>query len=166
MRIILLLGASSSGKSTLCNEVQASTNPKWKVRDTDTFANHCINQAITAFSKNHDIQGLLSDLAVSPDKIVNFVMTGKLQPGKNKDDNNPPTPHQFDNPELDNVEQVLKELKIEDARIPILADELRNVIKYRTELIALLPEPNQEFLNRFFEYIFSETFEPDDTTYS
>ena len=156
VRVILLLGSSGAGKSTLCHGVEALTRPKWKIRDTDTFGKDCIGQAVEAFSKKHDIKGLLSDLAMSPDQIVNLAMTGKLKGGHS-------ITHQFENPELTDVDQVLKELKIPDSRIPALAVELRNVVKNRAELEDLIPKPNQEFLNRFFEKIFSETFGSDDT---
>ena len=51
MRVILLLGSSSAGKSTLCNGVASVTHPQWKIRDTDSFGKYCIGQAVDAFSK-------------------------------------------------------------------------------------------------------------------
>ena len=99
---------------------------------------------------------MLTDLAMSPDQVVNFAMTGKLHAGDS-------IPHQFKNPELEDVEQVLKKLKITDNRIPILAEELRNLTRNRAELQALIPQPNQDFLNSFFERTFSEAFTSDDT---
>lgn len=156
MRVILLLGSSSAGKSTLCQGVMAATNSKWKIRDTDTFGQYCIGQAVEAFSQKHDIQGLLSELGMSPDQIVNFSMTGSFRAGAS-------IPFQFKDLELTGVEQVLKDLKIADERIPPLIAELHKVIKNRDELGALIPQPSQEFLNRFFEKLFSETFAADDT---
>jgi len=156
MRVILLLGSSSAGKSTLCHGVEAVTRPKWQIRDTDTFGRYCIGQAVEAFSKKYDIQGLSSDLAMSPDQIVNFAMTGKLQTGHS-------IHHQFENPELTDAERVLKELGMAHERIPILSDQLRNVIRNRAGLGALIPQPNQEFLNRFLERVFNEKFASDDT---
>lgn len=156
MRVILLLGSSSAGKSTLCNEVMSATHPTWKIRDTDSFGKYCVGQAVEVFSKKHNMQGLLTDLAMSPDQIVNFAMTGKLHAGNS-------TPHQFKNPELNDAEQVLKELQIAYDRIPVLAEELRNLTRNRTELEALIPQPSQDFLDRFLERTFSETFASDDT---
>lgn len=155
MRVILLLGSSSAGKSTLCREV-AVTEPGWKIRDTDTFGKYCIGQAVEAFSKKHDIQGLLSELGMSPDQIVNFSMTGKFRAGAS-------VPFQFKDLELTDVEHVLKELKIANERIPPLVAELHKVVQNRGELEALIPQPNHEFLNLFFEKLFSETFTSDDT---
>ena len=62
MRVILLMGSSSAGKSTLCRGMVEQTDPKWIVRDTDTYAKSCIHQALDTFSKSHNIQGLLSEL--------------------------------------------------------------------------------------------------------
>lgn len=159
MRVILLMGSSSAGKSTLCRGVVEQTDPKWIIRDTDTYAKSCIHQALDIFSKNYSIQGLLSELEMSPDQIVDFVWKGKLQIGKPANF----TPHQFQDLELTGLEQILQRANIKDDRIPFLAEELRNLTKHREQLMALMPQPTPEFLNDFFKSVFSEKFNSDDT---
>lgn len=151
MRVVLLLGASSTGKSTLCRGV---ANSGWKVNESDAFGRDCVKQAVEAFSEKYDIRGLLSELKMSTDEIANFASTGKFQAGDSFS-------HQFENPELTDAEQVLDKLAIPSDRIPALVAQLHTLVSNREKLE--FPEPSIEFLNRFFNKVFSEAFASDDT---
>lgn len=160
MKVILLLGSSSTGKSTLCGEL--AKNHQWKVSDTDKFYNAAKPKAEDAAkqivsSLSEETKECLARYKLT-DALVQFPITGELyfEDSAFKIDmeafHNEPT------------EELLKKAGIQDEDIPLLAAGLRDVVnqsKATKEITAFWGF--ESFFNAYLEYTFAQSYEPDDT---
>jgi len=153
MIVVLGLGASCTGKSTLCRELV--THHHWKVADTDEFyyqaypkAKDAVKTIIDSLSKGS--QECLSRYKLT-DKIVDFPITGELyfEGSGIKID--------LGSVHKESTEELLKKAGIQDADIPLLADSLGEAIKEVIPFRGL-----EQFFNCYLEHVFEQKFEPDD----
>ena len=160
MKVVLGLGASCTGKSTLCKELV--TNHHWKVADTDEFyyqaypkAKKAVMTIIDSLSK--ESQECLSRYKLT-DQIVDFPITGEIyfEDSGIKID--------VESVHKESTEELLKKAGIQDADIPLLADCLREVAKQSESIKEVMPSRGlEQFFNCYLEHVFEQKFEPDDT---
>ena len=129
MKIVLLLGASCTGKSTLCKEL--STEHQWKVADTDEFyyklrdeaypiAINAVKPITDALSENcHEC---LARYKLS-EKLVDFAISRGLD---FEDSKYSITAKSYDE---EPIEELLKKAGVQNEDIPLLADFLHKVVK-------------------------------------
>lgn len=90
MKIVLLLGASCTGKSTLCKEL--STEHQWKVADTDEFYYKLRNSPSTlqnVYNLHVDLGSLLQNKisvncptsSINPNATLNSSSSGRSSCG-------------------------------------------------------------------------------------
>jgi len=159
MKVVLALGASCTGKSTLCREL--AKNHQWKLADTDEFHYH-------AYSKAQDaVKSIIASLPESSqeclarykltDKIVDFPITGELCL-----DNG--VKIEMESVHKESTEKLLEQAGIQNAYIPLLTACLRQIAK-QSEAIkeVILFRGLEPFFNCYLEHTFAQRFEPDDT---
>ena len=160
MKVVLLLGASSTGKSTLCNELASKYH--WKVADTDEFhyeaypkATNAVKPVTDALSENcHEclVRYKLTD------KIVDFAITRGLH---FQDSGYELTPQSY---YQEPTEEILKKAGVRDEDIPLLADFLREVVTNTEDLIEVMPFKGlKQFFNYYLDHTFAQELEPNDT---
>ena len=159
MKVVLALGASCTGKSSLCGEL--ARNHQWKVADTDEFYYQAYSKAQAAVgliiaSLSEKAQQCLAryDLA---GKLVDFPITGELYL-------NHEVKIGIESVHEESIQTLLKEAGIQDADIPLLATCLREVAKQSEAIKGVtLFRGLEPFFNSFLEYTFAQKLEPDDT---
>ena len=160
MKVILLLGSSSTGKSTLCGEL--AKNHQWKVSDTDKFYNEAKPKAEDAAKRivaslPEETKECLARYKLT-DALIKFPITGELhfEDSGFKID--------MESFHKESTEELLKKAGIQNADIPLLAVGLREVVKQSeaTKEITIFwgLEP---FYNAYLEYTFDQNYESDDT---
>ena len=159
MKVVLLLGASCTGKSTLCGEVVM--NHQWKVADTDEFyyqaypkAKNAVQQIIASLPEGSP--ECLSRYKLT-NQIIGFPITGEIY---FEDSGFKIDMESFHN---ESTKELLRKAGIQDADVPLLAVCLNEVAK-QSEAIkeVMLFRGLEPFFNGYLEYAF-EQFGPDDT---
>jgi len=142
MKVVLGLGASCTGKSTLCGEL--AKNHQWKVADTDEFYYQAYPKAQNA------VKLIIASLSEESQKcLARYNLTDKI----------------IDFPiRKETTEELLKKAGVQDADIPLLVTCLREVAKQSEAIKELFPFRGlEQFFNCYLEHVFEQKFEPDDT---
>jgi deoxyadenosine/deoxycytidine kinase len=152
MNIVLLLGPSSAGKSTICHELEAQN---WKVTGTDLI----LEQAETErFAKPLEEQGLYQELSgyMTPEDVILVCRSGKFNITAGDD---PPAKHtfQFTSPDALEAKDFLIQAGVTDpVEIERLSTALRKVGQVYKEISAV-PRPEDIILE---EKLFNQAFDP------
>lgn len=160
MKVVLLLGASSTGKSTLCNELASKYH--WKVADTDEFHYEAYPKAINAVKPvtdalSENCHECLARYKLT-DKIVDFAITRGLY---FQDSGYELTPQSY---YQEPTEEILKKAGVRDEDIPLLADFLREVVTNTEDLIEIMPFKSlKQFFNYYLDHTFEQELGPNDT---
>ena len=160
MRVILLLGASSTGKSSLCGKL--AENHQCKLADTDEFHYQAHRKAQDAAksivaSLSEETRACLGRYGLT-DRLIDFPIKGELNLDSSGVKIHISSVHD------EAIEKQLEQAGIAEADIPLLVTCLRNVatqsesIKEITSFWGLEP-----FFNAYLEHTFTQTYEPDDT---
>lgn len=122
MRIVLLMGPSSAGKTTLCAELKASH--QWLVISGDDVSDRIfagINARVKPelFARLQEEKHLVTELRkyMNDDQLYQFSMRGTLTITKDGHD----YVHQFQNPTLPNLLKVLENAKLDENEIKRIA---------------------------------------------
>lgn len=160
MRVILLLGASSTGKSSLCGKL--AENHQCKLADTDEFHYQAHRKAQDAAksivdSLSEETQACLGRYGLT-DKLIDFPIKGELNLDSSDVKIHISSVHD------EAIEKQLEQAGIAEADIPLLATCLRDVAtqsESRKEITSFWGL--ESFFNAYLEDAFSQTYEPDDT---
>lgn len=144
MRVILLLGPSSAGKSTLCKELEKI--PHWKILGDDAIRDFIRAERIATLKPEMlDVlnkHGFLDKLKpyISSDRLLTLCTTGILTISHG----NHPIAHQsFPNPGLPGLEKVLKDAGFSnEQQIIELAKNLRFVAQLGNDVNKKHPYPD------------------------
>ena len=141
MHVVLLLGSSTAGKSTLCREL--ATTHGWKSLSIDEMVDKIANMSpsdlkLFMFEKLN-ASGVIQNLQtlMTEEEIVTLCSRGMLTISKG---NHLITAHGFPNPLLPNLEDVLKKAGFIESEISNLAKELRSVTKIDDPTVMLYDE--------------------------
>jgi hypothetical protein len=128
MKVVLLIGSSSAGKSSLCGELVAEHH--WTSMSADEISKK-IDIERSQFFKEEILKvlrnkGLISklQLLMTEDEIYKLCGTGMLTISKG---NNKIYEAQFSDPSLAGLESLLKKAGFNESEIPGLTDILRQV---------------------------------------
>lgn len=159
MKVILALGASCTGKSTLCREL--SKNHQWKLADTDEFyyqaypkAQDAVRQIMTSLSE--ETQECLARYNLT-DRVAEFPIRGELHLDNGiKID--------IDSFNKESIESLLKEAGVQDKDISLLVTGLREIERQSAATKEITTFRGLEaFFNGYLEHTFAQSFEPEDT---
>ena len=164
MKIVLLLGASCTGKSTLCKAL--SDQHDWIVADADEFhykfmpvaypkAINAVKPVTDALSENY--HECLARYKLS-EKIVDFAITRGLSFEDSK--------YAIDAESYykEPIEELLKKAGVQDEDIPLLADFLHEVVKNTENLMEVMPFMGlAQFFKYYLEDAFQQQLNPNDT---
>ncbi|MFM9235231.1 hypothetical protein [Legionella pneumophila] len=138
MHVVLLLGSSTAGKSSLCRELV--TTHGWKSSSIDEMVDKIVNMSpsdrkLFMFEKL-DAAGVIQNLQtlMTEEEMLTLCSTGVLTISKG---NHPITAQEFPNPLLPNLEDVLKKAGFIESEISKLAKELRFVTKIDDPTVML-----------------------------
>ena len=153
MRIILLLGPSSVGKTTLCKELEK--NYHWLVLSYDSFA---CNEVF----KKLEAQGLVSYLCQYMDKIevLQLCQMSRLTISKGKHLVNN---HQFPDQTYPNIEEVLKTAGFNDSDIKILSEKMRLAGNIFGTIVKNIDKFVDEIFSKLFDEVFNNKYNPECT---
>lgn len=159
MKVVLVLGPSGSGKSSLCRKLVE--NHQCKLADTDAFydqagpkAQDAVKRTIASLSEKD--QECLARYKLT-DRLVNLPITGGLH---------------FDNGVKLGIESVhqestaglLKQAGIAEADIPTLVSCFRQIVEQCQAMKeVVLFSGLKPFFNAYLEHAFAQDFESDDT---
>ncbi|HAU3597372.1 TPA: hypothetical protein ACXYK5_002255 [Legionella pneumophila] len=141
MHVVLLLGSSTAGKSSLCRELVKTY--EWKSLSIDEMVDKIVNMSpsnlklfmlekLNASGVIQNIQTLMTE-----DELVTLCSRGVLTISKGS---HLITAHGFPNPLLPNLEDVLKKAGFIESEISKLAKELRFVTKIDDPTVMLYDE--------------------------
>ncbi|ERH41378.1 hypothetical protein GH742_14970 (plasmid) [Legionella sp. MW5194] len=141
MHVVLLLGSSTAGKSSLCRELVKTH--EWKSSSIDEMVDKIVNMSpsnlklfmlekLNASGVIQNIQTLMTE-----DELVTLCSRGVLTISKGS---HLITAHGFPNPLLPNLEDVLKKAGFIESEISKLAKELRFVTKIDDPTVMLYDE--------------------------
>ncbi len=138
MHVVLLLGSSTAGKSSLCRELV--TTHGWKSSSIDEMVDKIVNMSpsdrkLFMFEKL-DAAGVIQNLQtlMTEEEMLTLCSTGVLTISKG---NHLITAQEFPNPLLPNLEDVLKKAGFIESEISKLAKELRFVTKIDDPTVML-----------------------------
>lgn len=157
MHVVLLLGSSTAGKSSLCRELVAEH--KWNSNSVDEACEKIMRaQSAKLNPLMHEElkkQGLINKLQsrMSEEEVQKLAATGLVNISLGQKKFN----HQFENPELKGLEQELKKAGFNDREIPVLAKDLRSVTKIGEDIYKANP------LIDPMETLYDETFNKDNS---
>ncbi|HAT1916284.1 TPA: hypothetical protein ACF9YM_003294 [Legionella pneumophila] len=141
MHVVLLLGSSTAGKSSLCRELV--TTHGWKSSSIDEMVDNIVNMSpsdrkLFMFEKL-DAAGVIQNLQtlMTEEEMLTLCSTGVLTISKG---NHLITAQGFPNPLLPNLEDVLKKAGFIESEISKLAKELRFVTKIDDPTVMLYDE--------------------------
>ncbi|WP_392538563.1 hypothetical protein [Legionella sp. 227] len=141
MHVVLLLGSSTAGKSSLCRELV--TTHGWKSSSIDEMVDKIVNMSpsnrkLFMFEKL-DAAGVIQNLQtlMTEEEMLTLCSTGVLTLSKG---NHLITAQGFPNPLLPNLEDVLKKAGFIESEISKLAKELRFVTKIDDPTVMLYDE--------------------------
>ncbi|MGX8727835.1 hypothetical protein [Legionella pneumophila] len=141
MHVVLLLGSSTAGKSSLCRELV--TTHGWKSSSIDEMVDKIVNMSpsdrkLFMFEKL-DAAGVIQNLQtlMTEEEMLTLCSTGVLTISKG---NHLITAQGFPNPLLPNLEDVLKKAGFIESEISKLAKELRFVTKIDDPTVMLYDE--------------------------
>jgi sulfur transfer complex TusBCD TusB component (DsrH family) len=141
MHVVLLLGSSTAGKSSLCRELV--TTHGWKSSSIDEMVDKIVNMSpsdpkLFMFEKL-DAAGVIQNLQtlMTEEEMLTLCSTGVLTISKG---NHLITAKGFPNPLLPNLEDVLKKAGFIESEISKLAKELRFVTKIDDPTVMLYDE--------------------------
>ncbi|HHX8430845.1 TPA: hypothetical protein ACVO1V_002948 [Legionella pneumophila] len=141
MHVVLLLGSSTAGKSSLCRELV--TTHGWKSSSIDEMVDKIVNMSpserkLFMFEKL-DAAGVIQNLQalMTEEEMLTLCSTGVLSISKG---NHLITAQGFPNPLLPNLEDVLKKAGFIESEISKLAKELRFVTKIDDPTVMLYDE--------------------------
>lgn len=152
VHIVLLLGSSTAGKSSLCRELV--TEHHWNSGSVDESCDKIqreraekLNPLMLLELKNKNLITQLQSL-MSEDDVLNLANTGMLSItiGAHQ------FSHQFNNPDLEELEEILKNEGINESDINDLASTLRLVTKVGDDFYKAYPFPDP------MERLYDETF--------
>lgn len=150
MRIVLLLGPSSVGKSVISEELQARY--QWKVLSFDGLANKIRTEQSAAIIEELEHSGLINKLAqyMSKQEALQLCQTGLLTISKGK---HLIQKHQFSDPSYPHLEQILKEAGF-------TGDDLRQVTTNLLSVGKIFQAHNDDnidiTINKTFDRLFAE----------
>ncbi|KTD56957.1 hypothetical protein Lsan_2579 [Legionella santicrucis] len=141
MHVVLLLGSSTAGKTSLCRELV--TTYGWKSSSIDEVVGKIVNMSpselkslmFEKLDKSDVIQNLQT--LMTEDEILTLCGTGVLTISKG---GHLITAHQFPNPLLPNLEDVLTKAGFMQSEISKLAKDLRLVTKIGDAMVMLYDE--------------------------
>ncbi|HAT4481993.1 TPA: hypothetical protein I9282_002839 [Legionella pneumophila] len=138
MHVVLLLGSSTAGKSSLCRELV--TTHGWKSSSIDEMVDKIVNMSpsdrkLFMFEKL-DAAGVIQNLQtlMTEEEMLTLCSTGVLTISKG---NHLITAQEFPNPLLPNLEDVLKKAGFIESETSKLAKELRFVTKIDDPTVML-----------------------------
>ncbi|KTC89203.1 hypothetical protein [Legionella cincinnatiensis] len=141
MHVVLLLGSSTAGKSSLCRELV--TTHGWQSSSIDEVVGKIVNMSpsdlkLLMFEKL-DASGVIQNLQalMTEEEILTLCGTGVLTLSKGS---HLITAHGFPNPLLPNLEDVLTKAGFIESEISKLAKELRSVTKINDPMVRLYDE--------------------------
>lgn len=141
MHVVLLLGSSTAGKSSLCRELVSTY--EWKSSSIDEVVGKIVNMSPSdlklLMSEKLDKSGVIQNLQtlMTEDEILTLCGTGVLTISKGS---HLITAHGFPNPLLPNLEDVLTKAGFIESEISKLAKDLRLVTKIGDAMVRLYDE--------------------------
>ena len=159
MKVVLVLGPSGSGKSSLCRKLVE--NHRCKLADTDEFYDQAYPKAQdavkrTIVSLSEEVRECLARYKLT-DRLVNFPITGELYL-----DNG--VKIGIESVHQESTTELLKQAGIAETDIPSLAACLRHIVEQsQTIKEVVLFRGLEPFFNAYLEHAFAQDFESDDT---
>ncbi|HAU4159326.1 MULTISPECIES: hypothetical protein [Legionella] len=141
MHVVLLLGSSTAGKSSLCRELVKTH--EWKSSSIDEMVDKIVNMSPSNLKlfmlEKLNASGVIQNLQtlMTEDELVTLCSRGVLTISKGS---HLITTHGFPNPLLPNLEDVLKKAGFIESEISKLAKELRFVTKIDDPTVMLYDE--------------------------
>ncbi|HAT8176161.1 TPA: hypothetical protein NHL35_001798 [Legionella pneumophila] len=141
MHVVLLLGSSTAGKSSLCRELVKTH--EWKSSSIDEMVDKIVNMSPSNLKlfmlEKLNASGVIQNLQtlMTEDELVTLCSRGVLTISKGS---HLITAHGFPNPLLPNLEDVLKKAGFIESEISKLAKELRFVTKIDDPTVMLYDE--------------------------
>ncbi|HAU1733639.1 TPA: hypothetical protein JBI89_13460 [Legionella pneumophila] len=141
MHVVLLLGSSTAGKSSLCRELVKTH--EWKSSSIDEMVDKIVNMSPSNLKlfmlKKLNASGVIQNLQtlMTEDELVTLCSRGVLTISKGS---HLITAHGFPNPLLPNLEDILKKAGFIESEISKLAKELRFVTKIDDPTVMLYDE--------------------------
>ena len=141
MHVVLLLGSSTAGKSSLCRELVKTY--EWKSLSIDEMVDKIVNMSPSNLKlfmlEKLNASGVIQNLQtlMTEDELVTLCSRGVLTISKGS---HLITAHGFPNPLLPNLEDVLKKAGFIESEISKLAKELRFVTKIDDPTVMLYDE--------------------------
>lgn len=141
MHVVLLLGSSTAGKSSLCRELVKTHG--WKSSSIDEMVDKIVNMSPSNLKlfmlEKLNASGVIQNLQtlMTEDELITLCSRGVLTISKGS---HLITAHGFPNPLLPNLEDVLKMAGFIESEISKLAKELRFVTKIDDPTMMLYDE--------------------------
>lgn len=159
MKVVLLLGSSTAGKSTLCKELVSKHN--WKSVSSDEICEKIfkeqkpkINTEIQDELTKKDLFTKLQSF-MSEEEVLELSDFGQLTISKGNHQLTKPI--QFPNPDLPELEEVLKKAGFNESDIPELASDLRSV----TKIGDTTNQKYQFSIPKIMDRLYDETYSQD-----
>lgn len=149
MKVILLLGPSSAGKSTLCNALVREYG--WYTHGIDRVSDILQKEQTPLLLEKLREQGLIKRLSsyMSEEAIITLIETGQFD--LVKDDIS--IKHQFNSPDFSGLDTILKQTGFAGKEL----EELTHALHEVGELLKTMPKPNS--IDRMLDDVFM--FPPD-----
>jgi hypothetical protein len=152
MHVVLLLGSSTAGKSSLCRELMAEH--KWNSGSVDEAGEKVMHEQSTKTKplmleelKKQNMFAKLQSL-MTDEEVQKLAGTGIVNITKG----NHKLTHQFQNPDLEGLEEVLKKAGFDENEISELTKDLRLVTKIGDDIYKKIPPIDP------MERLYDETF--------
>lgn len=146
LRVVLLVGPSSAGKSTICDELVKAHG--WKAISYDEIASKIRDESISIIKPELQRHGVLERLLhiMTEEEILSLSTQGVLSLSQGACC---VSGHQFSNPELPGLEQILTESGFDKHQ----TDELSRVLRQVAQIGDEIPRPDP--VDRLYDEVFS-----------
>lgn len=145
MQVVILVGPSSAGKTSLCNSLYWDHN--WFTTGVDQISAQIEKELSPLLRDKLQEENLINELSpyMSKANILKLAQTGEFEFCWNGKDS---VTHQFKDPDFPDIEAVLSRAEVDEANINVLAKQLRRV----GEVPKNLPTP--EMFDKIADDIF------------